>query len=114
MVWQATRLIPYNQAIVFQKPLIHEDDTLASNKDNTRAGLNTPIQARFYSGVIPPVPGNMEQVTEIEELISLFRHQILDSLKLTLLHKTLKVARLAIAEKIVSNHTIIDLLASNT
>ncbi len=58
--WRATGLITYNPAMVFQILSVHEDDTLSSNKDNTGAGLNTPIQARFYSGVIPPTPGNVE------------------------------------------------------
>lgn len=58
--WQATGLILYNPAMVFQKLLVYEDDILASNKDNTKASLNTPIQARFYLEVIPSIPGNVE------------------------------------------------------
>ncbi len=50
----------------------------------------------------------------MEELISLFRHQTLDSPKLTLLHKTLKAARLAMADRIVLNRTNTELLAANT
>ena len=50
----------------------------------------------------------------IEELVSLFRHQALDSPKLALLHKSLKAARLAIADKVVLNRTNTDLLAANT
>ena len=57
--WRATGLIPYNPAMVFQKLSLNEDDTSASNKDNTGAGLNTPIQAQFYSGVLPPTLGNV-------------------------------------------------------
>ena len=40
--------------------------------NNTGAGLNMLLQKRFFSGAIPPTPENIEQVTEIEELISLF------------------------------------------
>ena len=69
--------------MVFQKLSV---DTSASNNDNTRAGSNTPIQTQFYLPAIPPTPGNVKQVTEIEELISLFRYQTLDSPKLTLLY----------------------------
>lgn len=112
--YRATGLIPYNSAIVFQKLSVHEDNTSASNKDNTGAASNTPIQARFNSGVIPPTPGNVEQVTEIEELISLFRHKTLDSPELSLLHKTLKAARLAMADRVVLNRTNTELLAANT
>ncbi len=50
----------------------------------------------------------------MEELISLFCHQTLDSSKLTLLHKTFKAARFAIADRIVLNCTNTGLLAANT
>ncbi len=53
-------------------------------------------------------------VTEIEELISLFQHQTLDLPKLTLLHKTIKVARLAMADRVILNCTNIELLTTNT
>ena len=56
-----------------------------------KASSNTPIKTRFFSGVIPPTPGNMEQVAEVEELVS-------DLPKLTLLYKTLKAARLAMTD----------------
>ena len=69
---------------------------------------------RFFSQAIPPTSGNVEQVTKVEELISLFRHQTLDLLKLTFLHKTLKAARLAMADKVVLNRTNTELLAANT
>ncbi len=46
--------------MVFQKLSIHEDNTLASNKDNIGVGLNIPIQVRFYLKVIPPTPRNIE------------------------------------------------------
>ncbi len=39
--------------------------------------------------------------SEIEELVSLFHHQTLDSPKLNILHKNLKAARLAIADCVV-------------
>ena len=65
-------------------------------------------------GVIPPTPGNVEQVTQIEELISLIRHQTLDSPKLTFLHKTLKAARLAMADRVILNRINTELLAANT
>lgn len=68
----------------------------------------------FFSGQIPPTPGNVEQVSEVEELVSLFCYQTLDFLKLTLLHKILKAARLAIADRVVLNRTNTELLAANT
>ena len=51
---------------------------------------------------------------EVEELISLFRYQTLDSPKLTLLHKTLKAARLAMVDRVVLNCTNTELFAANT
>lgn len=56
----------------------------------------------------------MEQVTEIEEFVSLFCHQSLDSSKLTLLDKILKIARLAMVNRFILNHININLLAANT
>ena len=97
--------------MVFHKLLVHGNDISAFN---TGAGSNTPIQMRFYSGAILPTPGNVEQVTKIAELLSLFRRQTLDSPKLTLLHKTLKAARFAMADRVILNRTNMDLLAANT
>ncbi len=80
----------------------------------TLSSASTPIQTRFFSGQIPPTPGNIEQVLEVEEFISLFCHQTLNSPKLTMLHKTLKAARLAMADRIVMNCINTELLAANT
>lgn len=106
--WRATGLIPYNPSAVFRKL------SASTNTDNdTSPNVNTPIQTRFFSGQIPPTPGNIEQVSEIEELVSLFRHQTLDSPKLAILHKTLKAARLAMADRVVLSRTNTELLAAN-
>lgn len=51
------------------------------------------------------ISGNVEQVSEVEELVSLFRHQTLEFPKLTLLHKILKAARLAMIDCVVLNRT---------
>lgn len=72
------------------------------------------LYRRFFSGAVPPTPGNVEQVAEVEELVSLFRHQTWDLPKLTLLYKTLKAARLAMADRVVLNRTNTELLAANT
>ena len=100
--------------MVFQKLAVYGNNTLVSNNDNTGAGSNTTIQTSFYFRAIPTAPGKVEKVTEIEKLISLFPHQTLDSPKLNLLHKTLKAARLAIADRVILNRTNTDLLAANT
>ena len=94
----------YNPSSVFDK-------ILASHTDSST--LPSAIRTRFFSGQIIPIPGNIKQVSEVEELISLFRHLTLDSPKLTLLHKTLKAARLAMADRIVLNRTNTELLAAN-
>lgn len=85
----------------------------ANESSKNLAGASSG-RTRFFSGVIPPTPRNVEQVTDVEDLISLFRYQTLDSPKLILLHKTLKAARLAMADRIVLNRTITELLAANT
>ena len=59
-------------------------------------------------------PANIKEVNEVEKLMSLFRNQTLDSTKLTIIHKTLKVARPAMADRVISNHTNTELLAANT
>ena len=41
--WRATRLIPYNPSVVFQKLSIHANDTSTSRMENTGAGSNTPL-----------------------------------------------------------------------
>lgn len=76
--------------------------------------LAPPSKCGGFSGQMPQTPGNVEQVSEVEELISPFRHQTLNSPKLTLLHKTLKAARLAMADRTVLNCTNTELLAANT
>ncbi len=103
---RATGLVPYNPSTVFQKL-----SASTNTANNTLFSTNTPIRIRFFSGQIPPTPGNVEQVTEVEELLSLFRHQTLDSPKLTLLHKTLKAGRLAMADSVILNRTNTELLA---
>ncbi len=82
--------------------------------DDTGASSNTPIQTRFFSGAIPTTSGNIEQVTEVEELVLLFWHQTLDSPKLIPLHKTLKEARLAMSDGAILNRINTELLAANT
>ncbi len=111
--WRATGLIPYNPAVVFQKLSIRPEQTstTSSSTDNT---LNTPLQTRYFTGQIPPTPANIQEVSEIEELVSLFRNQTLDSPKFTILHKTLKAARRAMADRVILNRTNTELLEANT
>ncbi len=71
------------------------------------------MQSPFFSTQIPPTSTNSENTKEVEELVSIFCDQTLDSLKLTLLHKTLQAARLAMTDRIVLNHTNIELLSVN-
>lgn len=46
--------------------------------------------------------------------MSLFRNQTVDSPKFTIIHKTLKAARRAMADKVILNRTNTELLAANT
>ena len=93
--------------------MIHSKDKSASDVDDIGASSKTPIQIWFFPWAIPPTPGNIKQVTKVDELVLLFRDQTLDSPKLTLLQKTLKVARLAMADSVILNHTNTELLAAN-
>ena len=54
-------------------------------------------------GQIPPIPVNIKEVSEVEELMSLFRNQTLDSPKLTIIHMILKAARRAMADRVILN-----------
>ncbi len=82
--------------------------------DDTGASSNTLIQTWFFPGAIPPTPRNIEQVIEVEELVSLFWDQTLDLAKLILLHKTFKEAKLTMANRVILNRTNTELLAANT
>ncbi len=75
---------------------------------------STSIQTYFFSDQISPTPANIKHVLEVEELISLFCHQTLDFSKLILLYKTLKAAKLVVADCIVLNCTNTELLTANT
>lgn len=105
MARQATGLIPYNPSAIFEN---------LSARPHTDNGTLPSASTTVFSRQIPPTPGNVEQVSEAVELISLFRHQTLNSSKLALLHKALKTARLAMADRIVLNCTNTELLAANT
>ena len=59
------------------------------------------------------MPGNIKQVLEIEKLILLFQHPNLDSRKLAILHKTLKVARFTMADRVILSYTNTELLVAN-
>ncbi len=52
-------------------------------------------------------------IKEVFEIVSLFRNQTLELPKLKILNKTLKAARLAIADRVVLNRTNTELLAAN-
>ena len=116
LAWRATGLIPYNPAVVFYKLSVRPyhtaaDATTCSSNDNT---FDTPLQARYFTGQIPHTPANIKEVIEVEELVSLFRNQTLDSPKLAILHRTLKAARRAMADRVVLNSTNTELFAANT
>ena len=74
---------------------------------------STSISIRLFSSQISSTIGNIKQVKKVDELILLFRHQTFDSLKLALLHKIFKAARLAMADCIILNCTNTQLLVAN-
>ena len=73
--------------------------------------LNTRVGQNWTAGFFKCL--QQLKVSEVGELVSLFRHQTLNFLELTLLHKTLKAARFAIADRVVLNLTNTELLAAN-
>lgn len=81
---------------------------------NTLSSTSIPICTHFILTQIPPIPRNIEQMEQLAKLISFLYHQILNFPKLTLLHKTFKIANLAIADYVVLNRTNIELFAANT
>lgn len=117
-------MIPYNPAVVFHKLSIssHHTTTDASTPtsdthDNTDPSLIHHYKTGFLlAKYLPPLPisTKIKEVTEVEELVSLFRDQTLYSTKLALLHKNLKAARVAMADRVVLNRTNTELFAANT
>lgn len=57
---------------------------------------------------------NINQVKEMNELISLSHNQTLNSPKFTLLYKIFKIAKFTIADYIVLNYTNTKLIITNT
>lgn len=55
----------------------------------------------------------MEEVSEVEELISIVWNQTFDSSKLRILHKTLKAAKLVIADRVILSRTNTELYTAN-
>ncbi len=94
--------------------MVYANALSALSRNVNGASSNKPIQTRIFSGVVLLIPGNMEQVVELEELITLFWYQILDLPKLILLYKTLKAARLSMANRMLLNYTNTELLTVNT
>ena len=96
--------------MIFNKLLVYANKSSGLCRNMDKANSNTPIQTRFFSGVVPPTPDNVEQVAKVEKFVSLFQHQMLDLPKLTLLYKTLKAARLAMANRVLKFNTTVKVL----
>lgn len=71
-----------------------------------------PSQTCYFIDQISFTPTNIKKVNKIKKLVLFFRNQIFDLLKLIILHKTLKVVRYIIANKVIFNHINIKLLAA--
>ncbi len=65
-------------------------------------------------GQIPPTSGNIKEISEVEELVSLLQNQILNSHIFKIFHKAFKAARHAITDRLILNHMNTELLANNT
>ncbi len=110
----------FQLSVIFQKLAVNKKP-LSVSSIMTTSSLNnalitssvTPVRSQFFSTQLPLTFKNAKKVKEVEELVSFFRDQTLDSPQLTLLHKSLKAARLAMVYRIVLNRTNTELLAAN-
>ena len=102
--WRTTGLIPYNPSTVLKK--------LTAKKKQVSSPLVTTPKCQF-SIMIPQTPANVNQVGQIDDFIFQFRHQTLDTLKLALLSKLIRGAKLAMADQIILNETNAKLYKAN-
>ena len=72
------------------------------------------LQTQYFIDQIPSTSTKIKKVGEIEELISLCRKQTFDSPKLTIIHKTLKAVRHAMANRVTLNCINTELVIANT
>lgn len=103
-------MILFNLAVIFQKFSIHPQHTITFSYTNNIS--DTLLQTRYFTSQIPPIFANIKNVNEIKELVSLFKNQTLDSPKLIIFHKLLKLARYAMVDMVILNHTNTELLTA--
>ena len=105
--WRATGLIPYNPSTVLKKLEGKGKHALSSE-----APLVTTPERR-PAILVPRTPANVDQVSQIDDLISQFHHQTLDTPKMALLSKLIRGAKLAMADRIILNETNTELYEAN-
>ena len=96
--WRATGLIHYNPANVLKKLETRKKYT----STNICSSVSTPLKQSTF---VSQTRGNIDQVERIDNLVSQFRNQILDTSKLALFSKLIKEAKLAMADCIIFNTT---------
>lgn len=72
-----------------------------------------PLLIQYFTSQILLTSTNIKKVNKVEGLISFCRNQTPDLPKPTIIHKTLKIARRIIADKIILNYIHIELLTAN-
>ena len=105
--WRATGFIPFNLATVYRK---------LEAKGNYIPSLHNPsvTTPRNHTGIsILQSPANLDQVNQIDKLISQFRNQTLDTPKVVLLFKLVRGARLAMADCTILTKTNTKLYKAN-
>ena len=90
-VWRATGLIPFNSTTVYRK-LEAKENYIPSFHN-----LSVTIPRNYTNISILQILANLDQINRIDELISQLCNQILNTLKVVLLSKLVRRARLAIA-----------------
>ena len=106
--WKTTGLISYNPGTVLKK--------LESKAKKKYSPIKTHLMTtpeRQSQFPILQTPGNVDKITQIDDFISQFCNQTLDTLKLYLLFKIIKRAKLAMADRVILTETNAELYKTN-
>lgn len=91
--------MPYNPFVVLKKLATKRKHALS-----LEISLSTILEC-LSSVLVLKTSANVDQVSQIDDFISQFRHQILDTLKLALLSKLIRKAKLVMTDCIILNKT---------
>lgn len=81
--------------------------------NNGKLRSHLQFQIQYFAGQISPINANINEVSEVEDPMSLFQNLTLNSSKLKIFCQTLKVVGFAIADEVVLNYTNTKLLKAH-